>query len=358
MGLKCGIIGLPNVGKSTLFKSLTNLKVSIKNYPFCTIKANHGIIQVPDIRLQKLSRLIKPKNIIPTSIEFVDIAGLISGASKGKGLGNKFLHDIRNTNAVIHVIRCFKNKDIIHIKDINPLEDIQVINAELILSDLEILEKFLKKNNVKENARNNIIKKIFCHLEKGIMIRKSSLNKKEILLIKDIIPLLITFKPQLYIANVDNFNFQENFLYQKFKQFSIKENIKEIPICALIESEIINFSLEEKKIFFNEFKQKKQFALEKIIQESYKLLNLHTFYTVGRKEVRAWEIPIGCSAIQAAKKIHSDFSRGFIFAETINYFNYIKNYPENVSKKSGKWRMEGKNYIINDADIIHFHFNI
>ena len=363
--MKAGIVGLPNVGKSTLFNCLSDSKAQSENFPFCTIDPNISIINVPDLRLDHLKEIVDPEKLIPTTVKIVDIAGLVKGASKGEGLGNKFLSNIRETDAILHVLRCFDDPNIVHVDGrVDPVNDKEIVQYELQLKDLEIVNKRLEKLKKTLRSGNDdskkeilILEKIKNNLENSI-INKDDFNEDDYLTF--IKPLeLITFKPVLYVCNVsENDLLDDNEYVTKVKEFASKENAEVILISAKIESEINELdSLEEKKIFLEDIGMQEP-GSSKLIRSTYKLLNLHTFFTAGKKEVRAWTVGIGQNAYDAAGQIHSDFQKGFICSEVISYNDYIDNGSEIKSKEAGKMRLEGKVYIVEDGDIMHFRFNI
>ncbi len=363
MALHCGIVGLPNVGKSTLFNALTRAEIAAENYPFCTIDPNVGIVPVPDPRLERLAEIVKPQRIIPTSVEFVDIAGLVAGASKGEGLGNQFLAAIRETDAIIHVVRCFKNDNVTHVAgSVDPIRDIEIINTELILADLDSAERAFNRitRASKSGDREALIQKalleqIITHLDAGQPVRTLKLNEAEHARLRAYH--LLTAKPTLYVANVAENGFNANPLLDRVLEHAAAEGAEVVPVCAALEAEIAQLEDEDLAVFLKELGIQES-GLKRMVNAAYRLLGLQTFFTAGSKEVRAWTVPIGALAPQAAGVIHSDFEKGFIRAEVISYEDFIRYGGEQGAKEAGKWRLEGKDYIIQDGDVVHFRFNV
>lgn len=363
MGFKCGIVGLPNVGKSTLFNALTKAGIESANYPFCTIEPNVGVVPVPDFRLDKLAEIVNPQKVLAATMEFVDIAGLVEGASKGEGLGNKFLANIRETQAIAHVVRCFEDDDITHVAGkVDPLQDIEVINTELALADLETVEKGLqraakasKSGDKAAIAQKNLFENIKQHLDQGEPVRSMELDDNQRELMRDLH--LLTIKPTMYIANVNEDGFENNPHLNTVTSLAEKEGAEVVAICAAIEAEIAELDDEEKGEFLADLGLDEP-GLNRVIRAGYKLLGLQTYFTAGVKEVRAWQVRIGATAPQAAGVIHTDFEKGFIRAEVVSYDDFVTNNGEQGAKESGKWRLEGKEYVVQDGDVMHFRFNV
>ncbi|QCP51140.1 redox-regulated ATPase YchF [Trinickia violacea] len=364
MSLKCGIVGLPNVGKSTLFNALTKAGIAAENYPFCTIEPNVGVVEVPDHRLNALSEIVKPERVVPAVVEFVDIAGLVAGASKGEGLGNQFLANIRETDAITHVVRCFEDENVIHVAGkVDPLSDIEVINTELALADLATVEKALaryskaaKSGNDKEAVKlAAVLEKVRAQLDQAKSVRALDLSDEEQALLKPFC--LITAKPTMYVANVKEDGFENNPHLEAVSKYAEAEKSPVVAVCAAIEAEIADLADEDKEVFLADMGMHEP-GLNRVIRAGFKLLGLQTYFTAGVKEVRAWTIHIGDTAPQAAGVIHTDFERGFIRAQTISFNDYVTYKGEQGAKEAGKMRAEGKEYVVHDGDVMNFLFNV